>query len=256
MEENVKKFRLDWRVAFGLAVTIIWISTGLLYLLSIVGWGNFVHLPTADIGSFLEGAFAPLAFLWLVIGHFMQQKEITANTKAINIQEMSARRLELHSRRDSYFKLLSLVQDQLGSIASFMYVSVCGPTGTGEISMEEFSEQRAQASSGDNAWFIRKMLALVAGERDDQEKMQDIFYGTEIRTRHSENFIATFSKLIEGAKAVDTDAMVTNALLYGSAAGMLYRVIQHVNGTEPMDPITGLSGNLTAIQEETDSPKS
>ena len=102
----------------------------------------------------------------------------------------------------------------------------------------------------------QELLQRSCGERDDQEKMQDIFYGTEIRTRHSENFIATFSKLIDGAKAVDTDAMVTNALLYGSAAGMLYRVIQHVNGTEPMDPITGLSGNLTAIQEETDSPES
>jgi len=242
MEEDTQGFKMDWRVAFGLVLTIVWITTGMLYLLSIVGWGNFVHLPTADIGSFLEGAFAPLAFLWLVIGHFMQQKEITANTKAINIQEMSARRLELHSRRDSYFKLLSLVQDQLGSIAGFLYMSVCGPTGTGDVTFEEFSEQRAQASGGDSAWFIRKMLALVAVERDNQEKMQEVFYGTEIRTRHSNNFATTFGKLIDGAKAVDTDDMVTNALLYGSAAGMLYRVIQHVNGTELMDPLTGLSG--------------
>jgi len=51
---------------------------------------NLVQLPTADIGSFLEGAFAPLAFLWLVIGHFMQQREIASPTKAIGIQEQSA----------------------------------------------------------------------------------------------------------------------------------------------------------------------
>jgi hypothetical protein len=92
-------FSIDWRIAFGLIVTVAWFTAGLIYLLGVVGWGRFVHLPTADIGSFLEGAFAPLAFLWLVIGHFMQQKEITANTKAINIQEQSARRLELHSAR-------------------------------------------------------------------------------------------------------------------------------------------------------------
>ena len=67
---------MDWRIVFGLLVTIGWISAGLMYLMAIVGWNNFVLLPTADIGSFLEGAFAPLAFLWLVIGHFMQQKEI------------------------------------------------------------------------------------------------------------------------------------------------------------------------------------
>ena len=121
-------FKLDWRIAFGLGVTLIWITAGVLYLFSLVGWNNFIHLPTADIGSFLEGAFAPLAFLWLVIGHFMQQKEITANTRAISIQERSARRLEVHSQRDSYFKLHDLVQEQLGSTASFHYMSVCGPS--------------------------------------------------------------------------------------------------------------------------------
>ena len=75
MDEESHSFRMDWRVAFGLVVTIIWISTGLVYLLSIVGWGNFVHLPTADIGSFLEGAFAPLAFLWLMGWHEAHSSE-------------------------------------------------------------------------------------------------------------------------------------------------------------------------------------
>ena len=117
MDKEKSVLNMDWRVAFGFGVTVTWITAGLFYLLGIVGWGNFVHLPTADIGSFLEGAFAPLAFLWLVIGHFMQQTEISANTRAIKLQEQSARRLELHSRQDSYFKLLTLVQEQLGGIA-------------------------------------------------------------------------------------------------------------------------------------------
>jgi hypothetical protein len=130
------------------------------YLLAIVGPDNFIHLPTADIGSFLEGAFAPLAFLWLVIGHFMQQKEITANTRAIYLQEQSARRQEVHAQRDSYFKLLTLVQEQLGSIAGVHYMSVRGPTGTGEITTEEFTGQRSHASNGDHSWFIRKMISL------------------------------------------------------------------------------------------------
>lgn len=223
---------MDWRVAFGLSLTVIWITTGLIYLLGVVGWGNFVHLPTADIGSFLEGAFAPLAFLWLVIGHFMQQKEITANTKAINIQERSARRLEVHSRRDSYFKLLTLVQDQLGGIASFHYMSVAGPTGTGDITGEEFTEQRAHASTGDNAWFVRKMISLAVQNNEDAEKLQEIFFGTAIRTRHSESFSRTFKKLLDAAEAVDTDEMLTDALLNGSAHGLYYRIIRNVAGDE------------------------
>ena len=70
-DKETTRFSIDWRVAFGLILTTVWITTGCIYLFAKVGWGNFVDLPTADIGSFLEGAFAPLAFLWLVIGHFM-----------------------------------------------------------------------------------------------------------------------------------------------------------------------------------------
>lgn len=231
---------MDWRVAFGLAVTLTWITVGMTYLLAVVGWNNFIHLPTADIGSFLEGAFAPLAFLWLVIGHFMQQREITSNTKAISLQERSARRLEVHSQRDSYFKLLGLVQDQLGSIAGFHYMSVCGPTGTGEITGEEFTEQRSHAGTGDHAWFIRKMISLAVSNRDNPEMLEDIFFGTEVRTRHSDNFTDTFAKLLKAARQVDVDDMLGHALLNGSASGLLYRIIRSIKGEEFIGSLVGV----------------
>jgi hypothetical protein len=250
MDEQKPPFTMDWRVTFGLTVTVLWISAGMAYLFFVVGLDNFVHLPTADIGSFLEGAFAPLAFLWLVIGHFMQQKEIGANTRAIKLQEQSARRLELHSRQDSYFKLLSLVQDQLGAIAGFHYMSVCGPTGTGEISGVEFTEQRTHAANGDHAWFIRKMIALVAGEISNKDKLHEVFFSTPVRTRHSETFRQTFKKLLDAARAVDTDDMVTDALLNGSAAGLLYRIILHAKGEIRLDltlgPVTAPQENATS----------
>ena len=44
MTESREHFSIDWRVAFGLVVTVAWITTGLIYLLGIVGWGKFVHL--------------------------------------------------------------------------------------------------------------------------------------------------------------------------------------------------------------------
>ena len=235
---------MDWRVALGLTLTVLWITAGLAYLLGIVGTDGFIHLPTADIGSFLEGAFAPLAFLWLVVGHFMQQKEISANTRAIKLQEQSARRLELHSRQDSYFKLLSLVQSQLGSIAGFHYMSVCGPTGTGEITGVEFTEQRAHAASGDYAWFIRKMIALAANDIGNQAWLQEIFFSTPVRTRHTENFSRTFKKLLDAARAVDTDDMVTDALLNGAAEGLLYRIILHARGEITLDLTLGPATTL------------
>ncbi|MBT8446874.1 MAG: hypothetical protein KJO38_06990 [Gammaproteobacteria bacterium] len=230
---------IDWRILFGLGVTSLWIGTGLYYLANVVGWGNFLELPTADIGSFFEGAFAPLAFLWLVIGHFMQQKEITANTRAISMQEQSTRRLELHSRRDSYFKLLSLVQGQLSNIAAFHYISVFGPTGNEEVSLEEFSRMRAESETGDHSLFMRKMIAAAADRRDDPGAVHEILLGTDVRVRHCENFTRTFKRLMNAAESVDQDGMVREALLDGSAAGLYYRIIQFVTGEETMDPIFG-----------------
>ena len=232
MTEPKEPFSIDWRVAFGLVVTVAWMTAGLIYLLGIVGWRNFVHLPTADIGSFLEGAFAPLAFLWLVIGHFMQQKEITANTKAIHIQERSASRLELHSRRDSYFKLLNLIQDQLGSISSFHYFSVMGPSGKEEMTSEEFAEGRSASQRGDHAYFIRLMTAQTYKIREDRDAIQEFYFGTEIRRRHTDNYVLTFEKLLKAAREVDTDDMISNALLHGSSIGRQYRIIKFIQGEE------------------------
>jgi hypothetical protein len=238
-EEQHKPAAIDWRILLGLSITSVWMVAGLYYLSVVVGWNTFLGLPTADIGSFFEGAFAPLAFLWLVIGHFMQQKEITANTRAISMQEQSTRRLELHSRRDSYFKLLTLVQDQLGSIAGFQYLSVFGPTGTGEMSSEEFAGLRSEASTGDHSLFIRMLISKAAEHREEPDRVREFFYGTEIRTRHSENFKRTFRRLLEAADPVDTDGMLRDALLDGSSSGLLYRVLLYVSGEGGMDPISG-----------------
>ncbi len=229
MSDNTNRFRIDWRITLGMVLTSAWITAGVSYLLWL-GWSNFIHLPTGAIGSFLEGAFAPLAFLWLVIGHFMQQKEITANTKAISLQEKSARRLELHSRRDSYFKLLSLVQDQLGSIAAFHYISVFGDTGSGKMTFQEFSENRTHMSGGDHTYFIRLMTIESFNIRDDPDAIKEMYFGTAIRDRHTNNYVKTFEKLINAAREIDTDDMITNALLHGSAAGRQYRLIKLLQG--------------------------
>ena len=71
----------DLRIFMGIIITAFWIIAGIVYLRG----GKFSRttiydIPLENIGSFLEGAFAPLAFLWLVIGLFIQQKELADNT--------------------------------------------------------------------------------------------------------------------------------------------------------------------------------
>lgn len=76
---EVKDFyREDWRMQFGLGVILIWLPAGTLYSSGTIGWSPFIQLPIAGMGNFLEGALAPLAFLWLVIGLFIQQTILDA----------------------------------------------------------------------------------------------------------------------------------------------------------------------------------
>lgn len=92
----------DWRVVFGLCVSVAWLGLAALYITGIIGWGAFATQPAEAMGGFLEGAFAPLAFLWLVIGFFLQQRELSLNTQTIHAQYEEMRRTaestELQSR--------------------------------------------------------------------------------------------------------------------------------------------------------------
>ena len=96
----------DWRIILGAVVTALWIAGGLSYL-----WGTSPYdIPLETLGSFLEGAFAPLAFLWLVIGLFIQQKELADNTEVLRQQSIHAAEqtramaaAELNARQQAYF---------------------------------------------------------------------------------------------------------------------------------------------------------
>jgi hypothetical protein len=85
---------LDWRVWLGLGLTFVWLGPGYGYVELSVGWDQFRHLSVDQVGNFLEGAFAPLAFLWLVIGYFLQQRELAQNTEVLR---MSVQQAEIQS---------------------------------------------------------------------------------------------------------------------------------------------------------------
>lgn len=216
---------MDWRVAMGLTLTIAWLGLGAWYIFGRAEWVEFMPNTAADLGDFLQGVFAPLAFLWLVLGHFLQQSEITANTRALELQELNTRRIELLSRRDSFFKLQALVEQQLGSIISFLYISVEGPTGTGNVSWEQFAQERQLMDQGDHALFIRRMMFLCVPLFNEPTRLTELFYGTEIRSRHTRNFCTTFEKLLRAARDVDEDEMIVQALMQGSGMGRLYVLI-------------------------------
>jgi hypothetical protein len=208
----------DWRLGFSLGLTAVWLSLGFLYISSVVGWLPFVRQSAPALGGFLEGAFAPLAFLWLVVGFFLQQKQLSENTAAIEKQyqvmqrtaeqaEIQSRAIaanEMHARQDTFIEVAKLVGNQLGVIAGYQWMS-----SQGQETNEAMANLWSQLGSGDETVFSRLLIAMVFRGNDDAA---ELFWSTPVRTRHSEDFIRTFERLAAEARACDPQGMLEDAL--------------------------------------------
>ena len=223
----------DWRIWFGVGITVTWLVVLSLYIAHSVGWSNIGNQSIEIVGTFLEGAFAPLAFLWLVIGYFLQKKELMQNTDAIKmqyieiqksadqavIQSEAIRASEMHAHKQSFLQIAESVKQQLRAIAAFLFLSSQGASATGLVSEERISELWGSLNNTDPEGFSRSMLQIrfTQGTRYAYK----LLYGTPIRTKHCENFIFNFEWLLQTATDSDENLMIRDALI-GSAHGRLY----------------------------------
>lgn len=91
------------RFVFGTIASVIWL----------VVWGFLLsrfELPSQLNlwGDFLAGLFAPLAFLWLVLGYLQQGDELRQSTKALELQAQ-----ELKNSVEQQGRLVAVSQQQL-----------------------------------------------------------------------------------------------------------------------------------------------
>ena len=84
------------------------------------------------------------------------------------------------------------------------------------------AELWSQSNQGDPDVFCRRILNLHF-EFDAFSERLDFFYGTEIRARHTNNFIFTIERLLARAQRADTDGILEDAIL-GSAHGFVYKL--------------------------------
>ncbi|MDT8427441.1 MAG: hypothetical protein RQ757_01600 [Pseudomonadales bacterium] len=213
----------DGRILFGLVLTVIWLLLGAMYIGKAVGWSNFTALPIEYMGTFLEGAFAPLAFLWLVIGLFIQQRVLAENNRELRDSNIVSERqataiaaTELNARQETFFKIADNTRRQLGGIAGLLLQSSKGPQGDATYTDNEFMEMWHQYATGDFEIFSRRFL-ILAGRGAD---MRSLFYGTQIRSTHTDNFIVNFDRLLKLARECDTNGIISDAQLH-SAHGLL-----------------------------------
>ncbi len=224
----------DWSLRISLAVTVVWLVLGFLYISNVVGWTDFVHQRAPALGGFLEGAFAPLAFLWLVVGFFLQQQQLEANTRTIERQlevmqqaaqqaEIQSRAIaadELHSRQDTFLRIADMVGRQLGGLSGLLHISWAMEQGA-EVREDAVAQLRAQGA-GDLSAPDRAMFGLFYSGRVTPAQ---VFWGSPVRTQHSENFTRSFERLVRLAGACDPEGVIADAIRDGTS-GRIYRFMR------------------------------
>nr|CAM58105.1 hypothetical protein [uncultured marine microorganism] len=227
----------DWRIWLGLVITVFWMAGGLWYVARVTETSPTQNFGLEAVGSFLEGAFAPLAFLWLVLGLFIQQRELANNTDALRrTSEQSEKQTqaiaatEMNARQETFFKIADSVKHQLGGISGMLYVSGLGPVGSRRFGREQMDEYFTQMASGDCEIFAR---LFISTDYLEEGGLPELFYGTDIRIRHSRNYMRTFERLCRLAKNCDVDGIIEDALMQ-SAFGLLYlRMREHRPEDQP-----------------------
>ena len=221
----------DWRIWFGIVVTLMWIAAGVWFVVSSAIANPEQGFTLESVGSFLEGAFAPLAFLWLVLGLFIQQRELTQNTEALRLtveqsekQTQAIAATEMNARQETFFKIAENVKHQLAGISGMLLASGLGPVGSGRYSREDIDEFFRNSANGDCEVFARLFLTLDFLEEGG---LSELLYGTEIRQKHTSNYRRTFRRLLTLAEGCDVDGIITDSLKQ-SAFGLLYqRMLDH-----------------------------
>ncbi len=233
----------DWRIQAGLVLTILWFGFLAIYIGRNVGWSNFMDLPIEEMGTFLEGAFAFLAFLWLVIGLFIQQSVLAQNNEELRRTNLHSEQqtqaiaaTELNARQETFFSIAEGTRRQLGAISGMLFISSQGPVGDENYTQDQLADIWQQFASGDFEVFSRLFLTMQANIPDDQT-FADLFYSTEIRRRHTDNFIVAFDRMIRLARECDTDNIIVDSLVY-SAHGLLASRMRELHPDVEFEPFS------------------
>ena len=83
--------------------------------------------------------------------------------------------------------------------------------------------------SGDPEVFTRQLMATYFSEGATPEVANELFWSTEVRTRHSTSFSGAFERLLGNAEACDMDRTIRDAI-EGSAHGIVHRLMAESRG--------------------------
>lgn len=208
-----------WLLGLGVVLTTVWLLGGLVYIVFLDGWMSFVEQSADAIGGFLEGFFAPLAFLWLVIGLFIQQRELASNTEALKQTNLNSAKqtevlaaTELRARQSAFFQIAENVRRQTGNLAGIIVRSLENEQGEKVVSDGQMKEYWIDHQNGQYEIFP----AVLS---DPEERFEnaglipsDIYYGTAERQQSTAEYLKSFRGLTQLAKDCDDDGTIMRTI--------------------------------------------
>lgn len=83
-DEDTKKepMKTETKIGIGITILIVGAMGSYIYL----GWCSFKGMDPNEWGDFMAGSIGVLALVWLIVGYFLQSKELSQNTKALVAQ--------------------------------------------------------------------------------------------------------------------------------------------------------------------------
>ena len=230
----LKRLLPDWdrRIWGGVVLTALWLLGGTAYIASAGGWGFFGQ-DAATIGGFLEGFFAPVAFLWLVLGLFVQQDEIARNRYEMErsnlLSEQQARAMEetaLTARRQAFFLIADNVRRQTGNLLGAMLAN------EGSVANQEMERQWMAHAAGDYELFPRLLVdrydLLKGGDLAFVGHVASLFFGTPLRRGLAEEYIRSFRRLLRQARECDQDHSILATVLQAPHGIVYGGMLQHM----------------------------
>lgn len=157
---------------FGILITVLWLL--LIVVFAIFGDLTFPQ-SLNELGDFLAGIFAPIAFFWLVLGYMQQAKQLEQNTQALKQQEQ-ALQLQIEEMRESVRQQKELVivqnnqfESQLKMVEPIFLIS--------DYDFDLFGSEIRQ----DNLYTLKFKISNVKGE----------VYNFRILSKHQESLFHT-----------------------------------------------------------------
>ena len=224
LREETTNLRLPnrkWLLRLGATVTTLWLASGVVYLAFLGGWQSIATQGADALGGFLEGFFAPLAFLWLVVGLFIQQRELASNTEALKQTNAHSERqtevlaaTELRARQSAFFQIAENVRRQTGNLAGLLVRMLEDKDGKPLISDDEMIEHWTDHQHGQFEIFPALLSLSDPSARFVKAKLDPdvMFYGSETKQGLTTEYIRSFRGLIQLAKDCDNDGTIVRTI--------------------------------------------